>query len=305
MAIETIRRPGTLDFMAMGLTALIWSSAFIAIKVVVPETGPWWLATYRVGIGFLAILPYAIWRGFIFPRDGKQWLLIAVTAFFNVVLPFFLISWAELRIDAGMTALLMGAGPFFAIIGSHIFTSDDKLTLGKGLACLLGFSAVLLVVGTEALAGLGGAHVLAQMAAVAAALCYTTAGILIRKIDIPPIRLGCLTFGVGLVQLIILSLIFAGPPVIVMSSTAAWALLYLGVVPSGIGQILRFTLIRKVGYAVFALALNLIPVFGIGLGALLLGEVIQPSTFVALALVLLGLFLSQQDKLFARKAQKG
>lgn len=298
--METISRPGPTDFALMGLTAIIWASAFIAIKMVVGETGPWWLATYRVGIGFAALLPYAIWRGFIFPRDAKEWGLVAVTAFFNVVLPFFLISWAETRIDAGLTALLMGTGPFFAIIGSHLFTSDDRLTTGKALACLLGFSAVVLVVGSEALGGLGGANVLAQLAAVGGALCYTVAGILVRKIDIPPVRLGCLAFGLGLAQLIVLSLVFAGPPVLALSSTAGWALLYLGLAPTALGQILRFTLIRKVGYAVFALSLNLIPVIGIGLGALLLGEVIKPTTFIALGMVLLGLFLSQQDRLFSR-----
>ncbi|MEM9734648.1 MAG: DMT family transporter [Pseudomonadota bacterium] len=304
MTIETIRRPGPIDFMAMGLTALIWASAFIAIKVVVGETGPWWLATYRVAIGFLAILPYALWRGFILPKTRAQWAVLTVTASFNVVIPFFLISWAETRIDAGLTALLMGTGAFFAIIGSHLFTRDDRLTVGKGLACALGFSAVLLVVGTEALAGLGGTNIVAQLAAVGAALSYTVAGILTRKIDIPPIRMGCLLFGLGLIQLVALSLLFSGPPVLAISSTAGWALLYLGVVPTALAQVLRLTLIRKVGYAVFALALNLIPVFGIGLGALLLSEVIQPTTFIALGMVLLGLFLSQQDKLFSRKAAK-
>ena len=39
----------------MLLTALIWASAFSAIKVVVPESGPLWLAAWRVLIGFLVM----------------------------------------------------------------------------------------------------------------------------------------------------------------------------------------------------------------------------------------------------------
>lgn len=96
-----------------------------------------------------------------------------------------------------------------------------------------------------------------------------------------------------MIMLIAAALIFDGAPNIQLSSTVVLALLYLGIFPTAIGQILRFTLIRRVGYAAFALALNLIPVIGVGLGALLLGEVITARTFVALALVLSGLFVAR------------
>lgn len=277
----------------MALTALIWASAFVAIKVVVVETGPLWLAAWRVAIGFVILLPYAIWRGFIWPANSRMWLLICVASLFNVVLPFFLISWAEQTIDAGVTSLLMGTGPFLALFGSHIFTSDDKLTAPKLIAVLLGFTGVLTIVGGDAISGLGGQTVWAQLATVCGALCYTIAGLMVRRIDIPPIRLGCLVFGTGMIMLIGAALVFDGAPNIQLSSTVVLALLYLGIFPTAIGQILRFTLIKRVGYAAFALALNLIPVIGVGLGALLLGEVITARTFVALALVLSGLFVAR------------
>ncbi len=277
----------------MALTAIIWASAFVAIKAVVVETGPLWLAAWRVAIGFVILLPYAIWRGFIWPQNSRMWLFICVTSLFNVVLPFFLISWAEQTIDAGVTSLLMGTGPFLALFGSHIFTSDDKLTVPKLIAVLLGFAGVLTIVGGDAISGLGGQTVWAQLAAVGGALCYTVAGLMVRRINIPPIRLGCLVFGTGMIMLIGAALVFDGAPNIQLSSTVILALLYLGVFPTAIGQILRFTLIKRVGYAAFALALNIIPVIGVGLGALLLGEVITARTFVALALVLSGLFIAR------------
>ena len=83
----------------MGITAAIWASAFVAIKIAVVETGPLWLAAWRVGIGFVVLLPYALWRGLVWPNGANQWLLIFTIALFNVVLPFFLISWAEQEID--------------------------------------------------------------------------------------------------------------------------------------------------------------------------------------------------------------
>src|SRR5690606_37927825 len=58
-SMQAIRPPSRLDLSVMVLVSLIWASAFIAIRVAVPETGPVWLAAIRVGIGFLVLLPYA------------------------------------------------------------------------------------------------------------------------------------------------------------------------------------------------------------------------------------------------------
>ena len=291
----TISKPGPREILLMLLTALIWASAFSAIKVVVPESGPLWLAAWRVLIGFLVMFPYVLWRGLIFPSTGKLWFLILLTSIFNVVIPFFLISWSEQTIDSGVVAVLMGCGPFLALLGSHFFTSDDRITPPKILGVLLGFSGVLMIVGYDALSGLGGATLMAQLAALGGACSYAVSGLLVRRVDFPPIRFGFFVLGMGAIILITLSLLIQGKPNLDLSLTAGLALLYLGILPTGAGQILRFVLIKKVGYSAFSLSLNLIPVFGVGLGALLLGEIIGPQMFIALALVLGGLLVSRMD----------
>ena len=291
--LPTITKARPVDYLAMGLTALTWASAFVAIKVVVPETGPLWLATWRVLIGFIVVTPYVLWRGLLFPRSARMWALVAIASVFNVVIPFFLISWAEKTIDAGVAALLMGTGPFLALLGSHLLTSDDRITRNKAIGVLMGFAGILCVVGVDSLRGLGGQTLLAQLAAIGGAMSYVVAGLMVRRIDFPPIRLGWLILGCGSIILLALSLMIDGKPELALSGTALVTLLYLGIVPTGLGQILRFLLIRKVGYALFSLSLNLIPVFGVLLGALFLGEVISLTTMLALALVIAGLLISQ------------
>lgn len=280
----------------MGITATAWASAFIAIKMAVPETGPLWLATWRVLLGFAFLLPYALWLGLKLPTTPKLWALITVAAIFNVVFPFFLISWSEQTIDAGVAALLMGTGPFLALIGSHFTTSDDRITPIKSLAVAFGFAGVFTIVGVDAFAGLGGDHLLSQLAALGGAVCYAISGLLVRRINLPAISLGCLIFGIGLIMLLILAFSIDGPPVTDVSNQTFWAVLYLGLVPTAIGQILRLQLIKKIGYAAFSMVLNLIPVIGVVLGALVLGEVITPRVFIAVALVLTGLIITRLDR---------
>ena len=85
-----------------------------------------------------------------------------------------------------------------------------------------------------------------------------------------------------------------GPPPTDISSDAFWALVYLGVMPTALAQLLRVTIVKRVGYALFALALNIIPVIGVILGALILDEVIGPATLIALVLVLAGLAVARR-----------
>lgn len=290
--MQTIKHATLSDIGLIALTALLWASAFSAIKIAVPETGPFWLAAIRVLIGFLVLLPYAIYRGFKLPRGRSMWLLVIGMSLLNVVFPFILISWAELTIDAGVTSLLMGTGPFFALVGSHILTADDRLTPAKLIGVLFGFLGITVIVGADAIDGLGG-NLPAQLACVLGTLCYVAAGLLIRRIDIPPGRLACLALGISGIVLVLLAIWQDGAPPLDLSSEASISLVYLGLLPTGFAYLLRFYLIRKIGYSTFSIGLNLIPVFGVLLGLILLGEPLTLHVTIALALVVCGLFIAR------------
>lgn len=273
--------------------AAIWASVFVAIKYAVPETGPLWLAAIRVTIGAAILAPYAIWRGVVLPRELMVWVLIVAMTLFNIVIPFFLISWAEQTLAAGVTSILMGTGPFAALIGSHFLTHDDKITGPKLVAVLLGFSGIVLVVGLDALGGVAHGNLKAQAAALCGSLSYVVAGLLIRRIDVPPVRLSFIALTIGAIILVAAALAVDGPLTAMPSRNATIALVLMGIFPTGIAYILRFHLIRTVGYSTFAYSINLIPVFGVFLGVILLGEPLHPQVLIALALIVTGLFVAR------------
>ncbi|SOE18679.1 threonine/homoserine efflux transporter RhtA [Hoeflea halophila] len=287
-----IREPNRLDLGLMVMTSLMLASGFIAVRVAVPETGPVSLAAIRVGIGFLVLLPYAIWRGMVWPASPSQWMLISGMALLNVVAPFILIGWASQSVEASVLSLLMGTGPFLALIGSHLMTDDDRLTRRKLVSVLLGFSGILVLVGPSVFNGLSGNSLMGQLAALGASFCYVAAGLLIRRITIPPVRLAGLALAIGSVVLVPLALITEGLPTGAYSGPVIGALIFLGLFPTGIAYILRFSLIRTVGYTRFSLSINLIPVFGVALGVLILDEPLSVGLVAALVLVLAGLYVS-------------
>lgn len=281
-----------LDITLLVTLAAVWGSAFMAIKIGVPETGPVWLVAMRAAIGFAALLPWALYRGWIWPSGFNEWRMITILATVNVLIPFFLISWAQQFLASSTTALLMGAGPLFALLLAHVSSDDDKLNSLKVLAVVLGFTGVATVLGAAAFKGLS-SNLVAQGATLIASACYVGSGTLVRRIpNIPPVRLSALVLGVSAAVFVPLALVTQGP-MPALSGTAWTAIIYLGLVPTGIAYILRYHLVRKIGLSVFAHVGNMIPLFGVIFGVLLLDEPLTLTLMIAAVLIFAGLMVAR------------
>lgn len=291
--MNQISRAGRLDITLLILTALIWASAFAAIKMALVDLGPVWTAASRVAIGFLALLPFAIFSKDSFHVSRNTIGIIIITSLLITVIPFMLISWGLQFIEAGVSALLLGTTPFMAMIMGHFFTKDESINRYKLLAVAIGMMGILFVVGPNAVVNLGSTYFIAQIAIISAGFCYVSGGILIRTIDMKPIPFTTIALGVGAAFLIMIALAVEGVPTALPGMRASLALVWLGLFPTGLAYILRFYLVRKVGVSTFAIGMNTIPVFGIIFGAILLDEVIEIQTVIALCLVICGLFVAR------------
>ncbi len=288
-----ISRAGRIDIALLILTALIWASAFAAIKFALEDLGPIWTAASRVSIGFLALLPFAFFGKVSFSISKYTLGFTFVIAMLITVIPFIMISWGLQHINSGITALLLGTTPFMALILGHFFTSDEAINRYKLLAVAIGMTGILCVVGPDALRSLGATSFVAQIAVIVAGFCYVSGGILIRKVDMKPIPFTALALGIGSICLIALAVLIEGIPEKLPGLRASLALTWLGLFPTGLAYVLRFYLVRKVGVSTFAIGMNAIPVFGIIFGAILLNEAIELTTVIALCLVLSGLFIAR------------
>ena len=224
---------------------------FTAIKLVVADIGPVWAAAGRVIVGFLAVallVPF-LGKNVSFKSSGVR--LIVLVALLNMVVPFVLISWAMKHVEAGVGALLLGTTPLIAMVMGHFLTDDERITRSRLLAVIMAISGIVILVGREALTGLGSAAIAAQLAIVAAGACYVSAGFVMRRIDMEPVTFTAIALGAGSVILAIFALTVSGPPPLHMSSEGFAALIWLGVLPTGLAYMLRFWLVKRVGVSTF------------------------------------------------------
>ncbi len=281
-----------IDFALTIILALIWASAFTAIEVALQTISPLAIAAIRLFIGALVLLPIAVklhgWPGVDLSTIG----LLCVIAALNFMIPFTLIAWAQTYLTASTMALIMGTGPCFALILSHVITIDDRLSIKKAVACIAATGAVALVLLNDGDVSFASSR-LAILAGLCASFCYVLAGALARRIDgLPILSMTAYVLAIAAVMTMPLAAMVALPTIVPPTSTVL-AVLYLGLVPTGLAFVLRYGLIRRVGLSRFSLGMSLVPVFGVAIGAFVLKESITVTVIAGTVMILISMLLAR------------
>ena len=95
------------------------------------------------------------WRGLRLPRDAATWRRFLFQACLNSVIPWTLIAWGERSLDAGLATILNSTSPVFTFFLTLAITRHEALTLRKLFGVLAGMAGICLIVGVQALGGLG------------------------------------------------------------------------------------------------------------------------------------------------------
>jgi drug/metabolite transporter (DMT)-like permease len=298
-----MKRPGIREYVLLLLLALMWGSSFTFIKISVHAYSPLVVACGRLSFAALVLWCFAFLRKSDLPSGRRAWLSTFAVALIGNAVPFFLISYGETRVDAGLAAILMSTVPLTTVVLAHFFTHDEKLSLGKVIGVVLGTIGVIVLVGPETLSGLGG-EFLFQLAILVAAVGYAISSLVARNLRDQP-RVGStaviLTFAAAM--LMPFTLILDQPWTMAWDLEGALSIMYLGMFPTGIAMFLILQLIAVAGASFLVFNNYLVPAVGVVISFIVLGEVPQPNALVALAIILGGIAASQMR--FGRKFAAG
>jgi drug/metabolite transporter (DMT)-like permease len=277
------------DWLIFVLLGGIWSSSFLWIKIAVEEIGPVTLVALRVLFGLLFGLAVMAIGRVQLPRSFSDWRPLLILGIANVSIPFFLISWGEQSIDSAVAAILNATVPLFAIVVAHLALDDDKITLPKTVGLLMGFAGVVVLVSKDIGASTG--SVLGQVAVVLASAFYAGSSVYARKST--KHTHGILrSFGplVSSTAVMWLAVPIAESPLRLPSLPITWiALLWLGILGSGVAFVLAYHLIHSIGPTRTTMVTYLFPLGGVILGVGFLGEEPTWQLLAGAALVLASL----------------
>ena len=277
------------NFLTLLILSLIWGASFLFIKVAVATIPPFSVAFGRTALA--AVLLYLVLRsrGLSMPGWGSVWGTFLLMGLFNGAVPYTLITWAEIHIDSGLAAIVNALMPLFTVLLAHLFTGDERLSWMKIVGIFLGFLGVVALIGPAALKGLG-KDVIAQLAVMAAAWCYAIAIIYGRRLKgITPLvsatgQLFCAAF-----LTLPMVVVFDAPWALSPSFISVAALTCLSLLGTALAYLLYYYLLQRIGSTNLSLVTYLLPITGVFWGALLLGERLHWSAFLALGMILAGI----------------
>jgi drug/metabolite transporter (DMT)-like permease len=177
-------RPAWKTLLAFGIIYFVWGSTYYAIRVGVREVPPFLLAAMRFLIAGAALYGWTRARGERGP-SGRQWASISLVAFLIFVVDYGLVFWAEVRVPSGLAAVMLATIPAFMALGEIFVLGTQRLTARLVVALLIGLGGVGVLVSRSL--NLGGAPIDGRgaTALVVAAMGWSTASVLARKLPLP------------------------------------------------------------------------------------------------------------------------
>lgn len=183
--MDRVLRPSRWKILsAFAIIYLVWGSTFLAIRIGVREVPPFLLAGIRFFIAGIVLYAWMRIRGTPSPTR-RQWTAISFLAVLIFIFDYGLIFWAEKRVASGVTAVMMATIPVFMAIAEICFLRTQKLTIRLTLALMAGAGGVLVLVGPLSTAGERTIDTSGAIALIVAAISWSAATILTRKVSLP------------------------------------------------------------------------------------------------------------------------
>ena len=262
-------------------------------NISVAELPPLTVVAARLFLAFLILYPLMRFYKTRMPAIGPIWWPLFASGFFGNALPFGLISWGQVRVEAGLTAIFMAAMPLATLVLAHLFTSDEKLDRYKFTGVIFGLIGVMVLMGWNNLSQLGD-QTLRQLAILGGALCYAVNAIITKKITHLPkwSAMTALMFASS-IMMVPVSLAFDQPWTFQPSADALLALLALAIGPTAMATVLILIIIERQGASFLSQINFMVPVFGMFFGVVFLSEVLPANAYIALVIILFGIALSR------------
>ena len=270
------------------LLATAWGASYTFLKIAVATIPPITLIAGRTLIAGLLLMVIMHWRGVKLPTDAANWRRFLFQACLNSVIPWTMVAWSSQALDAGVATILNSTAPIFTFILTVAVTRHEAVTSRKLIGVIAGMAGICLIVGVQALGGLG-EQLIAQIICVLAAICYAGAAIFGRNFKgLDPMAPAAGSLLCGAAVLIPLSLVVDRPWTLAPSMDSLLALLAIAVFSTALAFVIYFRLIQTLGsVGATAQAYLRVPI-GVAFGVIFLGEQLSSTVWIGLACVVIG-----------------
>lgn len=271
--IGDLRRPKP---MRMLWITFAWGSCFLAVSIGLKDAPVLWFATLRALIAGGVLLAVARFRREPTPRGARTWSLITVMGIVNVTLAFGAMFGGLAGLSTGAASVLANAQPLLIVLPAW-WIYKERMS-GRTLAAMGTGFAGLLAVALPSGAGTG------AWLSITAALAVTAGTLISRQIKADVLQVIAWHFLIGGALLAVIAGLTEGLPAIDWGVRFIGILLYVSLVGTAAAFLGWFTEVRHCRLDAVTAWTFLVPVFGILLSMVVLGE--RPSSWSLAGMIL-------------------
>jgi drug/metabolite transporter (DMT)-like permease len=288
-----IARPTRNDALLLLILGIMWGTSYAFIKLGVETLPTFTLIATRLAIGLCLLATVVLVAREPLPRNPRTYVHLAVMAAINIVIPFSLITWAELSVDSSIAAILNGAVPLLVIVLAALTFHDEPITLNRLVGVVVGYVGVIVLVAPGLAGAIGGSEFTGEVALLGSTLAYAIGAVYSRKNikGLRPMIPAVFQVGFAFVMVTVLAFAFENPLGVTWNQDALIAVLWLGLLGSGAAYLIMFRLLNRIGATATSQLAYLLPVVGIIAGGVMFGEQVDARVFGGTALILGGVAL--------------
>src|SRR6185436_4591113 len=252
----------------------IWGSTWLFIKLGLADLPPLTFAGIRFLFASFILLLIILARGVRWPRQRRDWVVIAVVGVLQFSLNYGLVFWGEQRISSGLAAVLQSTFPAFGLVIAHFYLPDEPITAKRVVGVLLGFTGIAIIF-SQQLSLAGQSALLGSIALVLSALCGSYGNVLVKAYatQVDPFVLAAGQMICGFPPLLALGIATEGNPFrLHWTGVAILSLSYLVIVGSVMAFTLFYWLVRHMDVLNTMLISLVTPVVAVVLGMIFLHE---------------------------------
>jgi drug/metabolite transporter (DMT)-like permease len=300
----------TRAYVALFLIASLWGTFPATAKLALADIPPTLMTAIRCGIAaaFLSVL--LLRSGF---DAGRELTPEGMRAFFILGVSGLVVStqisyWGIYTTTAANAAILQATAPVMVALGARVYLGERMRPLQRaGVA--VSMLGVLLVVTEGRLAELAPSELrlgdFLTLLALVGWTVYTVYGKRVLTGHSPALTTTA-AYVCGTLVLIPLAVVTAPlTPRPRLGSTIAWLVLLYHAIPGAVAHLWWYAAVERVGPSRAAIFMNVTPVVGIGMAALLVGEDIGPWQVGGAAMVLAGVALTTRGRKVLRPPARG
>ena len=268
------------------LLGAVWGSAFMFIKISADDFGPILLVNLRLLLAGALFLPFLLQKKYL-AYFKSHFSGILILGIFSNAFPFTMFSYASLGATSNMLGILNGTTAFMTMVVAY-FWLKESITPKQIFGIILGFLGILVLVNPAN----GSATLGASGFALVGALSYSFSGVYIQKYQLNANKFVLIGWAMLFGGLLLTPLSFFNLPNQMPDNNAIAALLWLGIVSTGIAYLGYIRLIEQIGAVRTSTVTYLLPVFSIIWGSIFLQEKITWIIFGGFIFVMIGMYFA-------------